>query len=392
MERKDIIASYRNELVLWRKDFHMHPELGFQEFWTSKKIVEILSQFDVEIISDFCSTAVIAVVKGEQPGPVIGLRSDMDALAMDDLKDVEYKSQNPGVCHACGHDVHVTWGLGVVKYYADHKDELKGTLKVVFQPAEEGPAPGGAKVVTESGMMDDADIMLCVHTNPDHPTGKVLLRKGVMLASADNFNILIKGQGGHGAYPHQANDPISTAVEIYQALQLMMTREIDPVKATAMSICYIKGGWENENNVIPATASLGGTIRSFDNGVRAYALNRIEEIVKGICKYHNCSFEMQMAPVSIALHNEDALIDLLEETGKEVVGAENVEYMQNVEMGYDDFAYFGLKSRAAYFYFGTTKEEDLGKFTFHHPKYDIDEECLCLGVNMLVRAIEKCTN
>lgn len=391
MERKDIIKSYQDELAAWRKDFHMHPELGFQETWTVKKILEILSEFDnVEIIKDFCETTVIAVVKGSQPGPVVGLRADMDALAMDDLKDVEYKSQNPGICHACGHDVHVTMGLGVVKYYASHQEELKGTLKVVFQPAEEGPTPGGGKLVVESGKVDDVDKMLCLHTNPDHEAGTVLLRRGAMLASADNFNLEIKGRGGHGAYPHQTIDPISVAIEIYQALQIMMTREINPVKQTAMSICYINGGSPYANNVIPETASIGGTIRTFDNDIRDLALKRLEDIVAGICKYHECTYEMKVATLSVALVNDEDMINILDETGTELVGEENVKFMSEPEMGCDDFAYYGRVAKAAYFYFGTTKKEDLGKFGFHHPKFDIDEKCLSLGVEMLVNAIDKC--
>lgn len=392
LKRSETIKSYQEELVQWRKEFHRHPELGFEEVWTSKRIVEILSDLDVDIEQGVCSTAVVAVIKGEQPGPVIGVRADMDALAMEDLKEVDYKSENPGVCHACGHDVHVTIALGVAKYYSSHKNELKGTLKLVFQPAEEGPTPGGGKLVVESGVIDDVDKMLCLHTNPDWPTGTVLLRKGEMLASADNFNVEIKGRGGHGAYPHQTIDPISVAIEIYQALQLMMTREIDPVKATALSICYINGGSEHANNVVPETASIGGTIRSFDNDIRDLALKRLEEIVEGICKYHECTFEMKMAPLSIALKNDEELICMLDEAGTEIVGREHVKYMEVPEMGCDDFAYYGLKSKAAYFYFGTTKAEDLGTFTFHHPKFDVDENSLCLGVEMMVRAIEKCAN
>ncbi|QSX05539.1 amidohydrolase [Sedimentibacter sp. zth1] len=392
MNRNECIDMYKEELVKWRRDFHMHPETGFEELRTSRRIVEILQTFDVEIISNFCKTAVIAVVKGDKPGPVIGIRADMDALPLVDQKQVEYKSQNPGACHACGHDVHVTVALGLIKYYASHKDELCGTLKVVFQPAEEGPAPGGAKLIVDSGKVDDIDIMLGYHTNPDHPVGTLLLRRNEMLASADNFNIIIKGTGGHGAYPHQIKDALMVGVEAYNAFQNLLTREVDPVKPAVLSICSFNAGTPKGTNVIPPSISMSGTVRTFDNDIRDYIIKRMKEILDAICEMNGCTNELSMATVSIALSNNDDLVDVFEDAGIEVLGEENVSYMKVPEMGYDDFAYFGLKSKAAYFYFGTTNPDDLGKFTFHQPTFDVDENCLCTGIKILVRILDKITN
>lgn len=391
MNRNEVIDAYREELVSWRRDFHMHPEVGFKEMWTSNRIVEILSHYDVEIIKNFCETAVIAVVRGEYSGPVMGIRADMDALAMQDLKTVEYCSQNPGVCHSCGHDAHITVALGVVKYYSSHKDELHGTLKVVFQPAEEGPAPGGAKKVIDTGIVDDIEFMVGIHTDSSYPLGSLILRRGEMLAGSNNFHIKIQGKGGHGAYPHQTKDPMAVAVEAYQAFQLLLTREIDPVKALLMSICYFQAGTPEAPNVIPDTISLGGTIRSFDDNVREYVLKRMQAILKSVCESHGCTYEMETIQGCVVLENDDELIDIFYEAGKEVFGEEHILFKKVPEMGYDDFAYYGKKTKAAYAYIGTTRQEKLSEYIpHHHPLFDLDEDCLCLGVKLLVETIDKC--
>lgn len=386
---KTCIYDYREELVGYRRDFHMHPELGFQEMRTSRRIVEILTEWDVTVEKGFCQTAVIGSVTGDHPGKVIGLRADMDALAVVDAKEVEYHSLNPGACHACGHDVHIVLALGVLKYFASHKDELHGTLKVVFQPAEEGPAPGGAKLIVDSGKADDIDIMLGYHTNPDIPVGKALLCRNEMLASADNFNIVIKGTGGHGAYPHQCKDAMMTAVEVYTAFQNIISREVNPVKNAVLSICFFNCGTPKAPNVIQPVVTFGGSVRSFDNDTRDFIFARMQTILSKICEMNECTCEFEMSPISIALKNDDGLVDIFEEVCSDLLGEENVQYMQEPEMGYDDFAYFGQKARAAYFYIGTSNKEDLGKFTFHQPLFDVDEECICLGVHTLVNIVKK---
>ncbi len=392
MSIREVINSYQTDMIAWRRDFHMHPETGFEEIRTSRRIIEILEEMDLEVVKNFCKTAVIAIIKGDLPGPVMGLRADMDALPLIDIKEVEYRSQNPGVCHACGHDVHVTTALGVARYFSANKDKLKGTLKIVFQPAEEGPAPGGAKLIVDTGKLDDLEYMIGGHTNPDHPVGKILLRRNEMLASADNLTIVINGTGGHGAYPHQTIDPLRTGVEIYNALQNMVTREVDPVKAAVLSICSFNAGTPKGTNVIPSTITMSGTIRTFDNDIRDFMIKRMEDIVKGICELNGCTFEFKTATVSIALSNNDMLVDIFEESCKEVYGEENVSYMQVPEMGYDDFAYYGRVAKAAFFYYGTTNPSELGKYTFHQPAFDVDESCMPQCVEAIINILNKISN
>ncbi len=389
MELKELLQSYQKDMVMWRRDFHSHPETGFEEVRTSGKIIEILEQMDVEIVKDFCKTAVIAIIKGNAEGPVIGFRADIDALPLVDSKTVEYASQYHGKCHACGHDVHTTVGLGLARYYSNNKDKLKGTLKIIFQPAEEGPAPGGATLIVDTGKVDDLDYVIAGHATPDFPVGKILLRRNEMLASADNLSIEIKGTGGHGAYPHQTIDPLRTGVEIYNALQNMLSREVNPVKATVLSICSFNAGTLKGTNVIPSSITMSGTIRSFDNDNRDFIIKRVEEIIKGICELNKCTYEFTCQRVSVALSNEDQLVDIFEQSANEVVGKENLTYMQEPEMGYDDFAYFSKVAKAAFFYYGTSNPRDLGKFTFHQPAFDVDESCMPLCVEYVINTITK---
>ncbi len=390
MEIKELIASYQDDMIAWRRDFHAHPETGFEEVRTSAKIVEILESMDLEIVKDFCEkakTAVIAIIRGKEAGPVIGLRADIDALPLSDSKSVSYASQYDGKCHACGHDVHTTVALGIARYYSTNKDKLKGTLKIVFQPAEEGPAPGGATLIVDTKKLDDVDYMIGAHTNPDHPVGKILLRRKEMMASADNFSITIHGTGGHGAYPHQTIDPLRTGIEVYNALQNMLTREVDPVKATVLSICSFNAGTLKGTNVIPSSITMSGTVRSFDNDNRDFIIKRMEELIKSICEMNKCTCEFNCQRVSIAFSNEDFLVDIFEQAAVETVGKENVSYMQNPEMGYDDFAYYAKVAKVAFFYFGTTNPQELGKYTFHQPAYDVDESCMPICVELIINMI-----
>lgn len=388
---KEQDVMYLNEkLVTWRRDFHMYPEVGFQEVRTSKKIQEILASHNVEFMADFFSTAVIAVIDSGQEGPVIGLRSDIDALGMDDAKDVSYKSRNPGACHACGHDAHTAIGLGVAIYLNEHKECFRGKVKIVFQPAEEGPAPGGAKGVIESGEVDDLDYMIGLHCNPDHEVGTAVVRYGAMLASGDNFVVTIKGVGAHGAYPHQGKDPIATAIQIMDAFRHMQTRELDPVKEVAISVCSFQAGKLETTNVIPSEAKFSGTVRTLDNNVRNYIIERMQKIANGIAELNECECEMEIAFVSPALINDKEINDIFSESILECSERGRVHLVDVPEMGYDDFARFGEVCRSGYLYWGTKIEGQVS--LYHHPEWDVNEESLSLGVALLANSIGKLSN
>ncbi len=389
MDRKEIY-SYQDILTEWRNDFHAHPELGFQEFRTSKRIAEILEELGAEVVQGFCKNAVMGIIRGEKPGPVVGIRADIDALAMDDVKNAPYKSQNAGVCHACGHDAHTTIALGVAKYFMNHKEELCGTVKLIFQPNEEGTViPTGAPLVVESGVTDDVDMMLCVHLHPDYKTGTVLLRDREMLASSDDFKLSISCEGGHGGYPHSGTDALIAANQIFNAYQTIVSREVNVLTPAVLSICYLQAGSPDALNVMPCVAAMGGTLRTLDNSARDYIVERMEKIANAICEMNHCTLQFDDQYTCVVLNNDKEVNDLIAEAAKEIVGAENVMYMEIPEMGSDDFAFYKKDRKAAYYYLGSTRKEHLGEYTFHQPNFDLDPDVLPIGTAIMVGAIEK---
>ena len=388
--RHEIIQSYHDELVSIRNDFHMHPELGFEEVRTSGRVMELLKEWGVEYSTGFAKTAVIAVLHGTQPGPVIGVRADMDALPLQDTKTVPYHSQVSGVCHACGHDAHTTVGLGLAKYYSAHPEDLRGTLKIVFQPAEEGPSPGGGILVTESGMVDDIDIMLGIHTDPDYPIGELVLCRGEMFASHDTINIEITGRGGHGAYPHLAHDPLNVAVQAYTAFQTIITKDVEPAQRALLNIVRMHCGQGNHSNVIEQSAVMGGSMRTFDKGVRQLIIDRMDCILKHLCEMNSCTYKLDVGPLGEPIINDSDVVDAMEKAGQRVVGEDMIYFMPRPELGTDDFSYYRRRvPKNAYFYLGSMPLADMGKFTFHESNYDVDPAFYCIGTELLVEMIDE---
>ena len=388
--RHEIIQSYHDELVSIRNDFHMHPELGFEEVRTSGRVMELLKKWGVEYITGFAKTAVIAVLHGTQPGPVIGVRADMDALPLQDTKTAPYHSQVPGVCHACGHDAHTTVGFGLAKYYSAHPEDLRGTLKIVFQPAEEGPSPGGGILVTESGMVDDIDIMLGIHTEPGYPIGKLVLCRGEMFASHDTINIEITGRGGHGAYPHLAHDPLNVAVQAYTAFQTIITKDVEPAQRALLNIVRMHCGQGNHSNVIEQSAVMGGSMRTFDKGVRQLIIDRMDCILKHLCEMNSCTYKLDVGPLGEPIINDSDVVDAMEKAGQRVVGEDMIYFMPRPELGTDDFSYYRRRvPKNAYFYLGSMPLADMGKFTFHESNYDVDPAFYCIGTELLVEMIDE---
>lgn len=368
----------------------MHPELGFEEVRTSGRVMELLKEWGVEYITGFAKTAVIAVLHGTQPGPVIGVRADMDALPLQDTKTVPYHSQVSGVCHACGHDAHTTVGLGLAKYYSAHPEDLRGTLKIVFQPAEEGPSPGGGILVTESGMVDDIDIMLGIHTDPDYPIGKLVLCRGEMFASHDTINIEITGRGGHGAYPHLAHDPLNVAVQAYTAFQTIITKDVEPAQRALLNIVRMHCGQGNHSNVIEQSAVMGGSMRTFDKGVRQLIIDRMDCILKHLCEMNSCTYKLDVGPLGEPIINDSDVVDAMEKAGQRVVGEDMIYFMPRPELGTDDFSYYRRRvPKNAYFYLGSMPLADMGKFTFHESNYDVDPAFYCIGTELLVEMIDE---
>jgi len=381
------LRTYEADMIAWRRDFHKHPEKGFEELRTSKIVADLLESFGLEVVKEFCETAVVGILDTKKTGKVIGIRADMDALGMEDLKEVSYKSVNKGLCHSCGHDGHTAILLGVAKYFAEHREGLTGKIKFIFQPAEEGPPPGGAKLLMENGILDDVDVMLGAHTHSSFDAGKIIVKHDELFASGDFFDVTITGKGGHGAYPHQCNDVITTSNLVISAFQNIISREINAVKSGVLSICNIHAG--DAKNVVPHTLSFAGTIRTLDEKVRDHIIDKMETILKHICNMNGCDYTFEDTFMFPILRNNNAIVDAFREVAIETLGEEQVEWLPDVDMGCEDFSYYSNEIPSCYFYFGVRNEEKNCTAAFHHPEFDMDEACMNVVQAVMINATLK---
>ncbi len=389
MKKIDNLKDYNDYMVNHRRDFHQNPEIGFQEFRTSKIIADELENFGIEVVKDFCETAVVGIIKTNKPGPIIGIRADMDALEMPDEKNVEYRSQNQGICHSCGHDGHTAILLGIAKYISANKNDLVGTIKLIFQPAEEGPFPGGAKLLIESGIVDDVDVIIGFHTHPLYETGKIIVKEDELFASGDFFDVVINGIGGHGAYPHQTTDVVQTGVEMINKFNTIIQRNTDACKSAALSVCYSKCGSEDAKNVIPNQFKFGGTIRTLNEEVRKFIIDNMKHIVDGLAKTNKvdaCFNLQEMFPI---LKNDSEVVKKFRSIAVDTVGKDNVIDLNDTDMGCEDFAYFSQWIPSCYFYFGVKNDDKLCNAPFHNPKFDMDEDSMLHVLKCVINFIYK---
>jgi amidohydrolase len=369
-----------------RRHFHENPELGFQEFETARAVAERLRSMGVEDIrTGIAVTGITGLIHGGKgPGKVVLLRADMDALPIQEENDVPYRSQVNGKMHACGHDAHTAMLLGIARVLLDRKDEFAGTVKLLFQPAEEGG--GGAKVMIDEGVLSNpnVDAVFGMHMDQGRPLGTIATRPGPALAAADRFYVTIKGKGGHGAHPDLTHDPIAIGAHIVTALQTIVAREIDPVQPAVCTVGALIAG--EAANVIPDTAILRGTLRSFDPEVREHLAEAVERLVRGIATAMRAEVDYQFAQGYPPTVNEPEMTQLVMDIAAEVVGEEHVVEAERM-MGAEDFSYF-LEQRPGCFYFvGSANEEKGFTWGHHHPRFDIDEESMANGMEVMVRTV-----
>ncbi|MGI8644092.1 MAG: M20 metallopeptidase family protein [Thermomicrobiales bacterium] len=368
-----------------RRFLHEHPELGFQEVETSKFVAERLQAIGVEDLqTGIAKTGVTGLIRGKKPGDkVLMIRADMDALPIHEENDVEYRSQNDGVMHACGHDAHTAMLLAVTRLLMDRRDEFGGTVKVLFQPAEEGP--GGAKPMIEAGVLENpkVDAALGMHMAQAQPLGIIGLRNGPAMAASDRFEFTIKGVGGHGARPQATVDPIVIGSQIVVAIQMLVSRETDPTVPAVVSFGAFQAG--NPFNVIPDTAVLRGTVRSFQQEERERLAERIEAVVRGVAG-------TMRAEVEFAYHfgypptvNDAGMNEIVRAAAREVVGPEMV-VEEDLHMGAEDMSYFLDAVPGSFFYVGSKNEDKGLVWGHHHPRFDIDEESLGNGIQTMAGA------
>ena len=366
-----------------RRDFHSHPELGLQEFRTSKIVAEELRSLGLDVQTGVAKTGVVTLIEGAQPGPVILLRFDMDALPIQEETGAEYASKNPGVMHACGHDGHTAIGLTIAKLLVAHKDEFKGTAKLIFQPAEEGL--GGADIMVAEGVLENpkVDAALALHVWNVKPLGWIGTTPGPMMAAAETFHITLTGKGGHGAAPHFTIDPVLASAHITTALQSIVSRNVDPQKTAVVSVTMIHGG--DAFNVIPSKAELQGTIRTFDKDVRQTVLKRFQEIVESTADAFGCQAEVEFNSITPAVVNDQQVTTQVMEIVKQVLPEATLS-TDSRTMGSEDMAFILDRVPGCFVFIGSANDEKGLNASHHHPKFDFDEQALVYGAAILTAA------
>ena len=365
-----------------RRYFHQHPELGFHEENTARRVIERLRALNLdELHTGIATTGVVGVLHGGKgPGRTVLLRADMDALPITELNDVPYKSENPGAMHACGHDAHTAMLLGAARVLAGRREEFAGTIKFLFQPSEEANA-GGAAPMIEAGVMENphVDAAFGIHVGSNIPAGKVAVLGGPVNAAADSAIVTIRGLGGHAARPQMAIDPIVIGAHCIVALQTLVSREVNPLSPAVITVGTLHAG--TVSNVIPEDAHFEATIRTFDEKTRALLAERIPQVVRGICETFRATADVQYELGYPPLVNNAEMAALVKSVALEVVGPERVQDSEP-GMGAEDMSYFLNAVPGAFYRLGVRNEATGKTYGHHHPRFDIEEDALATGVAM----------
>ncbi len=376
------IADFTDQMTAWRRHLHQHPELGFDCHQTAAFVADRLRDFGIDQVHEGIGrTGIVAIIDGQGDGPTIGLRADMDALPLDEVTGAEWASTVPGRMHACGHDGHTTMLLGAAKYLAETRN-FAGRVALIFQPAEENG--GGADVMVREDIMGRFDIarVFAMHNNPGQPVGSLWTTPGPIMAAVDTFEIHVQGRGGHGAMPHLTTDPIVAAVGIVGAIQTISSRNHDTAEDLAISVTQIHSG--SADNIVPDTAYICGTVRTFAPHVRQMVRDRMTRI----CEGQGVSYEVKVAldyqegyPATV---NDPDQTAFAAATAREIVGAANVADDKGREMGAEDFSYMLNERPGCYLFLGQGEGPGL-----HNPGYDFNDEIAPIGASFLARLVER---
>ncbi|WP_430907980.1 amidohydrolase [Maribacter sp. 2-571] len=394
---QDLSKSYtdiESKVVEWRRDIHQNPELGNREFKTAEKIAKHLKSLGIEVQTGVAHTGVVGLLKGGQPGKVVALRADIDALPVTERNNLPFKStvttefagEQVGVMHACGHDTHVAILMGVAEVLAKNKQQMKGTVKFVFQPAEEGPPPGeegGALLMVKEGVMENpkVDAIFGLHINSQTPVGTIRYKAGGIMAAAQSFTIKVKGKQSHGSQPWSGVDPILISAKIIDGLQTIISRESELTnEAAVITVGKIKSGIRF--NIIPESAEMIGTIRTLDYDMKDHINRRMKEMVSTIAKAYGGEATCEIREATEITYNEPALVEQMLPTMQRVAGAENVQ-LQKAITGAEDFSYFQKEAPGFFFFLGGMTPGNTESFPHHTPDFLIDDSGLLLGVKTL---------
>jgi len=378
---KELASKYANEFIDVRHHLHANPELSFNEFKTSEFVQAKLKSWNIDY-QILATTGVVGVIKGKNPEEkVIALRADMDALPINELNEVEYKSKNIGVMHACGHDVHTTCLLGAAKILNELKDEWSGMVKLIFQPGEE-KNPGGASILIKEGVLENPspEAIFAMHVNPSLPVGKLSFRSGMVMASADEIYITIRGKGGHAAAPHLTADTILVASQLVVNLQEVVSRMNNPFNPSVLSITSIQGG--NTTNVIPSEVRLIGTFRAMNEEWRFKAHDLIKKICKNTAEMGGAEMDVHIDVGYPFVINNEKLTNMAKRKAMTFAGNENVEETE-MRMGAEDFAFYSHRIPACFFRVGVGNIEKKITSGVHTPTFNIDEAAIENGIGIM---------
>ena len=386
------ISKNLNTIIDLRHQIHQYPELGNREYKTAKLVAKHLRSLGIEVETDIAYTGVVGVLKGNKPGPVVAVRADMDALPVTEETDLSFKStvkttylnKEVGVMHACGHDIHTSVQLGVASVLASMKRSLPGTVKFIFQPAEEGPPPGeegGADLMLKEGVFSNLkpSAIFGLHTHPGLAVGELGLTIGPAMAAVDHFIITIKGKQSHGAYPHKSVDPIIMATEAVGAFQTIRSRSLSPLEPSVVTVGIIRGG--ERFNIIPEQVHLEGTVRTYNPEVQDMVEHRMNKILEGITLAYGGSFELDYDRGTPATINDPELAKKMIPTMERVVGKSNLKLLDPV-MGGEDFAFFANEVPGMYYRLGVLKPGTTSGWV-HTPTFRADDSCLEVGIRAM---------
>ncbi|MFF2878098.1 M20 family metallopeptidase [Gottfriedia sp. NPDC057991] len=380
-----LVEQTKEEVIKWRRHFHQYPELSFHEEKTAQYVYDTLQSFGNLEISRPTKTSVMARLIGSQPGKVLAIRADMDALPIEEENTFEFTSKNPGVMHACGHDGHTAMLLGTAKILTSLKDKIKGEVRFLFQHAEE-LYPGGAEEMVQAGVMDGVDMIIGAHLWAPMKLGTVGVAYGPMMAAPDTFYITVEGKGGHAALPHDTIDSIAIASQVVTNLQHIVSRNTDPLDNLVVSVTKFIGG--TTHNVIPGSVEICGTVRSFNADLRKSVPELMERVIKGITEAHGAQYKFNYEFGYRPVINDEHITKAIEETILEVFDEKTLDLMKP-NMGGEDFSAFQQKAPGTFFYVGAgNKEKDIS-YPHHHARFTIDEDALEIGVNLFVHATFK---
>lgn len=376
--------ALREELIARRRDLHEHPETAFEEVRTSGIVAEELNKLGLEVQTGVGKTGVVGILDGDEDGPTVLVRADMDALPIEEENDVPYRSTVAGKMHACGHDAHTSIGLGVAKVMSQHRDQLRGRIKFVFQPAEE--VAGGALAMIKDGVLEHPrpDVSLGLHVWSGIPIGEVGITSGPTMAGSNAFKITVTGKGGHGASPHETHDPVICAAQMITALQTVVSRNVDPLDGAVVSVTQMQAG--SADNVIPQQAVLRGTTRAFRQEVQTLIKERMQTVVTNLAAAMNCTARLEYNDQTVPVINDPVVTERVRGALGTIMDPNKIRFDERT-MGAEDMGYLMDDVPGLFMFVGAANSELGTDYPHHHPKFNIDEDVLPLSVALMSRAV-----